>query len=247
MHAPETWFHYTGKRLVGAWAQERYPQARVVDREAVSNRQVPCSSSSFPDGRRFAFEIQYAALTEDEWTWRHAGYFVQGIVDIWRSAHLPRYLRRDRTFDGLRCHPRDLTAIAASSRPDWINPPRGSSGRVGALSDEGWRGAFEYGANPDEARCISLAFDALADCRIEGGAFLTPLDDAEGSLIEAAEARKRQVIETRRRGRRPSGLERRTASAAAVAGATATPRAGRGICPFNPALGQSRPQGAHVI
>lgn len=30
VHAPETWFHYTGKRLVGAWAQERYPEARVI-------------------------------------------------------------------------------------------------------------------------------------------------------------------------------------------------------------------------
>jgi len=198
-HSPETWFHYTGKRLVGAWAQDRYPDARIViDHEAVSNGQIPDVLIEFPDGRRFAFEVQYAALTQDEWTWRHAGYMVQGIVDVWLFGHLPRYLRRDRYFeDEYVIGPLIRTVIAAGARPFWINPDEALVGSRRRLSDESWRGAFEYDAGPDASRTMTLALDALADCRVEGTDFLTPLDDAERALAAAAEARRQRELDER--------------------------------------------------
>lgn len=93
-HAPERWYHVCAKALVGAWLRARYPDARVqVDHEAVENGQVPDVLAVFPDGRRFAFEIQYAPLTIEAWRRRHTGYAAQGIADVWLFGHLPPHLR----------------------------------------------------------------------------------------------------------------------------------------------------------
>jgi hypothetical protein len=54
----------------------------------------------FPDGRRVAFEVQYAALTIDAWRARHAGYRAQGIVDSWLFGHIPPHLRAARSRPG---------------------------------------------------------------------------------------------------------------------------------------------------
>jgi Competence protein CoiA-like family len=93
-HAPERWYHVCAKHLIGDWARRSYPEARVqVDHEAVDNGQIPDVLVVFPDGRRFAFEVQYAPLTIDAWRARHAGYRAQGIVDIWLFGHIPPHLR----------------------------------------------------------------------------------------------------------------------------------------------------------
>jgi len=96
---------------------------------------VPDVLVEFPDGRRFAFEIQYAAMTQDEWTWRQTGYLLQGITPIWIFGHLPRYLRRDsydedefvighrwrRHVGGMRtpgCRPRRIVPGHSGAAPD---------------------------------------------------------------------------------------------------------------------------------
>ena len=100
-HAPERWYHLCGKHLIGDWARRHYPEARVqVDHEAVDNGQVPDVLVVFPDGRRFAFEVQYAPLTIDAWHARHAGYRAQGIVDSWLFGHIPPHLRAARGRPG---------------------------------------------------------------------------------------------------------------------------------------------------
>jgi hypothetical protein len=100
-HAPERWYHLCGKYLIGDWARRHYLAARVqVDHEAVDNGQVPDVLVVFPDGRRFAFEVQYAPLTIDAWRSRHAGYRAHGIVDIWLFGHIPPHLRVARGRPG---------------------------------------------------------------------------------------------------------------------------------------------------
>ena len=71
-----------------------------VDHEAVDSGQLPDVLVAFPDGRRFAFEVQYAPLTIDAWRARHAGYRAHGIVDIWLFGHIPPHLRAARAQAG---------------------------------------------------------------------------------------------------------------------------------------------------
>lgn len=100
-HAPERWYHLCGKYLVGDWARRHHPEARVqVDHEAVENGQVPDVLVVFPDGRRFAFEVQHAALTIEAWRARHTGYRAHGIVDTWLFGHIPPHLRAARGRTG---------------------------------------------------------------------------------------------------------------------------------------------------
>lgn len=100
-HAPERWYHFCAKSLVGEWARRQHPEARVqVDHEAVDNGQVPDVLAVFPDGQRFAFEIQYAPLTIEAWRARHAGYRAQGIMDVWLFGHIPPHLRVARGQPG---------------------------------------------------------------------------------------------------------------------------------------------------
>jgi hypothetical protein len=126
-HAPERWYHLCAKQLIGDWVRRRYPEARVqVDHEAVDNGQVPDVLVVFPDGRRFAFEVQYAALTIDAWRARHAGYLAHGIVDIWLFGHVPPHLRtaRSRPGEPLRFVFRHLLEAVdlAGSIARWIDP-----------------------------------------------------------------------------------------------------------------------------
>ena len=100
-HAPERWYHVCAKQLIGDWVRRQSPQARVqVDHEAVETGQVPDVLVVFPDGRRFAFEVQYSPRTLETWRPRHAGYRARGIVDVWLFGHLPPHLRLARGHPG---------------------------------------------------------------------------------------------------------------------------------------------------
>lgn len=91
-HGPESYFHVLGKELVKQWALRHYPGARV-QKEA----QVECGRRAdvlvtLEDGSRFAFEVQYAALSPVEALQRHHGYRAVGIHDVWLLGHRPPHL-----------------------------------------------------------------------------------------------------------------------------------------------------------
>ena len=67
-----------------------------MDDLAVDNGQRPDAFATFPDGRRFAFKVQYAAITADDWQRRHDGYAAQGIADIWLFGHAGAHFRPAR-------------------------------------------------------------------------------------------------------------------------------------------------------
>ena len=199
-HVPETWFHYTGKHLVGAWARRLYPEARVaVDEAAVENRQVPDVLVEFPDGLRFAFEVQYAALTEDDWRARHDGYAAQGIADVWLLGHLPRYLRPARgpfAFGRYAWTPVAEAMEEAGVPVRWVNPDERSVATRALHADPHAYYREPYTQRGELARpeALSILVDPLDDCRIDGRRFTTPADAREREAAERWLERERARI-----------------------------------------------------
>lgn len=129
-HAPERQFHVEAKARIAEWAIAQHPAATVImeqptntDRERVADVLV-----TFPNGERVAIEIQYSALTVEEWTRRHDSYRAQDIVDVWLFGHVGAQFRTTRDGDEVRLN--DVhQAVAATGAPvTWLNPTQGLIG-----------------------------------------------------------------------------------------------------------------------
>ena len=169
VHAPERWYHLCSKYLIGDWVRRLFTEARVqIVHEAVDNGQVPDVLVVCPDGRRLAFEVQYAPLTIAAWRARHDGYRAQGIVDIWLFGHIPPHFRAARARPGEA--PRFvftelLEAVElAGSIARWIDPDvRAVRTPLHAL---GWQRV----RSPSGAwLLVETRADPLDACLLEGG------------------------------------------------------------------------------
>jgi hypothetical protein len=209
-HAPEGWYHLCAKYLVGDWVQRHYPAARVqVDREAVDNGQVPDVLVVFPDGRRFAFEVQYAPLTVDAWRARHAGYRAQGIVDVWLFGHVPPHLRAARGRPGEA--PRFILSQLLEAVEleggvaRWIDPDERSVRTP--LHAVGWR---RVRSQTGAWLLVEAPPEPLEACRLDEGGLCAPADAGQAAtrpahLAELARAvadraDRNQHLEEHRRG-----------------------------------------------
>jgi Competence protein CoiA-like family len=222
-HAPERWYHVCGKHLIGDWARRQDPKAHVqVDHQAVDNGQVPDVLVACPDGRRFAFEVQYAPLTIEAWRARHLGYRAQGIVDIWLFGHIPPHLRVARARPGEPARfvfSQLLEAVElAGSVARWIDPDERAIRTP--LHAVGWHrvrsatGAWLLVEAPPEP---------LDACSLDRDGLHAPADAAQAAVraehlaelareVAAREVRLEQLDEHRRavaayRQRRQSALE----------------------------------------
>lgn len=124
-HSPESLNHRQGKAVVAAWLRERYPDATVVE-EVVSDTQrsnVADVMLLHPSGRRVAFEVQYAALSVEEWRERHESYARQRIIDVWLWGHT----RIRKSLSEYAAGPYRLNDVqdevrASGSRVTFLNP-----------------------------------------------------------------------------------------------------------------------------
>jgi hypothetical protein len=213
-HGPETLHHYTAKALVGAWLRKRHPEAAVtIDLRTVESGRQPDVLVEFDDGRRFAFEIQYAGLTQAEWAKRHRDYGRDGIIDIWLFGHT-RFLRAARTdvFD----HPEGRFTLGplletvdhAAAGLLWIDPDEQKLFIRRRYSGAGHDSWSKHGIRPT----VEVAAVDLALCRLEEWRLWTPIepDELEGKRIYDERMRKarRQEAEDRRRYREDQERER---------------------------------------
>ncbi|MGA9762618.1 MAG: competence protein CoiA family protein [Gaiellaceae bacterium] len=183
-HAPESWLHETGKGWLGQELARRYPEASVfIDTKAIDGGQRPDVLVEFPDGRHFAFEVQYSPITVSDWQRRHAGYESEGIVDVWLFGNAPPHLRftRLKGDEGAIALGDLHQAMAEDGLPiHFIAPDIRSIGTA----------LVHSGRRMIEPRNCDLGVDPLDDCEIDGDAFITPSDRCERVAIVEREARR---------------------------------------------------------
>ena len=186
-----------------------------VDDERVENNQLPDVLVVLPDGQRWAFEVQYAALTGDEWQARHDGYAAQEIHDVWLLGHLPPNLqvsRRQENHGNPHIGPLHQ-AIHANGMPVlWINP---FTETVAAALFSDWDAAHLattpaaqfYGAVP-------IGVDMLDNCTLHDNRFTTPSASAHLSAMDARRAQRERRLAEEERQRLATEEEHRRRSEA---------------------------------
>ena len=124
--------HVQGTHLLTAWTRAECPSGTTVEEElgvkaAHDIDRRPDVLVTFPDGRRWALEVEYRSLTLVEWLEKDAAYRESGTETIWCWGHT-RWLPRLPAVTGGGIDPRfswrDLTrAVASSGRPVlFVNP-----------------------------------------------------------------------------------------------------------------------------
>lgn len=148
-HTPESLFHLEGKAQIARWLRGRLRGADVVEERRTDARgsRVADVLVTLQGGRRIAVEIQYAALTPDEWATRHESYRSQDIIDVWLFGHVGAQLRGR---DGIvRLNPTHLAVVNAGLPLLWFNPLQL---RIGRATNEKTERLTSWTVHADEVR-----------------------------------------------------------------------------------------------
>nr|WP_240358445.1 competence protein CoiA family protein [Myxococcus vastator] len=200
VHHPESYFHILGKNLVFQWARQRYPSAQVQQEAKVENGQIADVLVTLEE-RRFAIEIQYAALSPEEAHRRHKGYCDLGIIDVWLLGHRPPHLVNARHHSGepplVEMGQTQRRLIELGAQCFWIAPEGMDGGAIATawtisrrevspstletsdsrqklpitMRQDGW--CWRHPASQDDTR-MHFEADALSECSLEGQSFITP-------------------------------------------------------------------------
>jgi hypothetical protein len=187
-HSPESWHHFSAKHLLGEWARRGGVPGAVriaVDDETVGNGQLPDVLVELDDGGLVAIEVQYAALSAEEWLRRHNGYQSQEIVDLWILGHTGAQLRMRHDSSGddrltARVSNLHQTMLATGVMPYWIDPDNRTIA-TSWINVDGPDAASRFGKSKQwrsvpsmTTRSVQLTADALPDCVFNDGALRTP-------------------------------------------------------------------------
>lgn len=221
-HGIEGLFHQQGKALIQAWIAERYPylDARVEEPIAARER-VADVMVTWPTGHRVAVEIQYAALTVEEWLERHNSYLRNDIVPIWLLGHHGVHMKAakgstDPTSDQVAgqvqlavLHQKMIEHRAAVL---WLNPVDRTVAtpwtviRLGGTHDE-----FYASCRPDTSRAF-LTVENLNDCELDPlDGLITPAHN----LISAAQRTYERAFADQKAAAARADADRRAARVAA--------------------------------
>lgn len=182
-HSPESFHHIQGKAVIADWLRRTYPSAQITVEAATDSQRSRIADVLFvADGVRYAFEVQYASLSPDEWEARHRSYQDAGIVDVWLWGHTSRQLkrrRRDRFEGDFGLTPTQEALRDRGLQLLWINPELAS---IGMATETSW-----MLDEPLQIQATSLRFDLLledlADFRIDERGVTAP---ALGKLEESS-------------------------------------------------------------
>ncbi len=123
-HAPESVNHLQGKAVLALWLRSQLPDWKVQVEGATDTQRSRVADvlATLPDGKRVAFEIQYAPLTVAEWRERHASYVSQGITDVWLWGHTRLHRSRSSHDPPVRLSDVQDEVRRAGLTVHWLNP-----------------------------------------------------------------------------------------------------------------------------
>lgn len=124
-HSKESLFHLQGKARVAQWLRQRHPDFEVVIEQSSdrSRSRIADVMATAPSGQRYAFEVQYAALSPEAWRARDQSYLDQRIIPIWLFGHHGAQLRsRPGSETDVLLTPVQLNVRAARRTVVWLNP-----------------------------------------------------------------------------------------------------------------------------
>lgn len=234
-HSREGLFHQQAKALIVRWVQCRYPTVTAVAEQATDRGDRRADVMlTWPDGPQVAVEVQYAAITVEDWLSRQTSYREQGIRAVWLFGHLAPHLRPARPEPWRapedvagHVHLSDLHRAVADSGETvlWINPIDEQVGvawrwermhhcrDVNCHHDDLREARFPVPCGAAATAAI-FAVDRLFDCELSPDGLVTPtslsLLGSQGELLKAREldqTRQAAEIEARRAAARARAEE----------------------------------------
>ncbi|CAN5500680.1 hypothetical protein BH10ACT5_BH10ACT5_00340 [soil metagenome] len=132
--------HLQSQLLVAGWLRTKYPGLRVELEETTEDgrRRADVMATALRSGKKIAFEVQYAAMTAEEWTARHESYRDLGIVDVWLFGHTGDQLRKGADVGSVALNYAQRAVAAVGLPVLWINPELGliAHATVNSYSEE---------------------------------------------------------------------------------------------------------------
>ena len=178
--------------MLAAWLREKYPRSEVlVERDcATSHTRVPDVQIVGPGGQRVAFDIEYAALTVEEFATRTAFYAAEGVPVVWLWGHTGKHLRKGRPeyIEGAF----KLNAVQEKARSLgmqllWLNP---ALSKIGIAATTARYAAQEFRVQGDRGQ-FDLEIDELDELEVVVAGVTSP----RLAKLEAGRAARQAQIE----------------------------------------------------
>lgn len=195
-HGPESLWHHEAKARIAEWAAAEYPGMHVQLEQATDDRKRrPDVTITGATGHQVAIEIQYAALSVEQWRERQRDLARDGRSVVWLLGHAGDHFKLDRAC---RIKYSELVRVMAAEGciPLWFNP-------IEDLILTTWSKPDEHGITPPAGR-FAYGYKAtpLGECRLTRGGVLTEYLEQLRAATEtrvAAHARALELEERRRR------------------------------------------------
>lgn len=118
---PETEEHAMGKINIYKWLKKKYPEAKVeLEYRILETNQRADVIAIFPDGEKWAFEMQCSPISGEKWQKRNNLYKQAGVKDFWfMGKSLRSYGKTDGKEDIMKHRLKDLP-LTIFNKNNWL-------------------------------------------------------------------------------------------------------------------------------
>ena len=118
---PETEEHARGKINIYKWLKKRYPEAKVeFEYRIIETNQRADVIVIFPDGEKWAFEMQCSPISGDKWVKRSKLYKQAGVKDFWFIGESLRSYGKTDGEEDMRKHRLKDLPLTIFNKNNWL-------------------------------------------------------------------------------------------------------------------------------